>query len=94
MRDEIIKSFKLETRINDMKEINGYIENVCAVYFFHSFCKITACEKCKMLPLRITSQGIIKPCLLYDTYDVPILEGNISDAFQKAISMNVQCGNI
>lgn len=85
----IIDKFQLETRYDENEELNGYLDNVLIVSFFHSLCRLRRCDICKKIQLRINCEGIAKPCIFYDNQDVNLLNGDICDNIQKVLTRKV-----
>lgn len=89
MRDKILKEFKLERRIDKNGEFNGYVKNFKAVSFFHSLCRLRRCDICKKIHLRITSKGIMKPCIFYSNQDEELLCGNMREKIKKVVGREI-----
>jgi len=89
MRDKILNEFNLTKVIDDIGEVNGYINDFKAVSFFHSLCRLRKCDVCKNIQCRITSDGIMKPCLYYCNQDENLLEGNTREKILKVINRKV-----
>ena len=62
--NKVISKIDLNWQLDDeMKEWFGIKNNKTMIKFYHSLCRLNACEICAKLPLRITSRGKIKSCL-------------------------------
>lgn len=89
MQDKILKDFNLKPVIDNIEEINGYIDDFRAVSFFHSLCRLRRCDICKKIQMRITSSGILKPCLYYNNQDEMLLSDNTREKILKVINRDV-----
>ncbi len=93
MQKQILEQFKFDNIIVDeLNEYNCYINNKKIVSFFPSFCRLRRCDLCKQIQLRITSNGILKPCLYYDDQDENILNCNeeeISNKIYKVLTRKI-----
>lgn len=89
MRDKILEEFNLERRIDKNGEFNGYVKNFKAVSFFHSLCRLRRCDICKKIHLRITSKGIMKPCIFYSNQDENLLNGNMREKIKKVVGREI-----
>lgn len=75
LQKEIIQQFPFDAVIIDeLNEYNCYINGKRIVSFFPSLCRLRRCDLCKKIQLRITSNGILKPCLYYEDQDEKILD--------------------
>lgn len=91
MVEKMIEKFKLCPIVDALGEINGYRGNFRAVSFFHSFCRIRACDKCVQLPIRVNSEGVIKGCLLHNSFDYPINLDTVSESFINMLQTPINC---
>ena len=83
----IIKKYNLNPQIDELNEINGYINNFKVVSFFYSFCRLRRCDLCRKIQLRITSNGIAKNCLYYSNNDVDLFDGkNINSNLKQYLN--------
>ena len=89
IRVKILKDFNLKPVIDNIEEINGYIDDFRAVSFFHSLCRLRRCDICKKIQMRITSSGILKPCLYYNNQDEMLLSDNTREKILKVINRDV-----
>lgn len=92
MKKLILERFSLEPKLDSLGETNGYIDDFCAVSFFHSFCRLRACRQCQSLPYRVTSAGVLKRCLFCDRYDIDLANGSAAQGISKAVTMDMRCG--
>ena len=89
MRDELIKDFNFDIRIDELEEYNCYINGKRIITFFPSLCRLRRCDLCKKIHLRVTSEGKIKQCLHYDENDVSIIGENARENILKEINRDV-----
>ena len=83
LQEYIIKKYNLNKQIDELNEVNGYINGFRVVSFFYSFCRLRRCDLCRNIQLRITSNGIAKNCLYYSNNDVDLFNG-------KDINLNLK----
>lgn len=89
MREYIFNKFNLKRRIDKNGEFNGYMDNFKVVSFFHSLCRLRRCDICKKIHLRITSKGVMKPCIFYSNQDENLLDGNIREKIKKVVGRQI-----
>lgn len=90
MQSQIIKNFSFDSvTVDKLNEYNCYINNQKIVSFFPSFCRLRRCDLCKIIQMRITSSGVLKPCLYYDDQD-EILINCSEHEIKKKIYKNLE----
>lgn len=90
MQNKILDKYKLNRIIDNLNEVNGYLDNFNVVSFFYSFCRLRRCDLCRQIQFRITSNGIAKKCLYYDNQDVNLFLGDdIHSNLIKSINMPI-----
>lgn len=93
MQKKILEQFKFDNiEIDELNEYNCYINNKKIVSFFPSFCRIRRCDLCKQIQLRITSDGVLKPCLYYNDQDENLLDCDsekMSDRIYKVLTRKI-----
>lgn len=85
MRNSIISEFSLETHIDAVEEVNGYIDDFRAVSFFHSLCRLKRCDLCQTIQMRITCNGSLKLCIQNEKNDIDLFDGNITSNIERAL---------
>jgi len=64
-----------------------YLTNgVSKIKFFQSHCNRRECEICKRLHMRVTSNGMTKPCINRDDTMFPLLDGDFDSNMKMAIA--------
>lgn len=87
----ISKEFGLRCEKDVMGESNGYLGDFRAVSFFHSLCRLRDCETCRRyMPLRITADAILKPCIICTENDIAFYENGIKSGFESMLK-NYSC---
>lgn len=90
MRDKILHDFNFNVVTDEFEEVNGYVDGFKNVSFFPSLCRLRRCDLCKKIHFRITSDGMIKPCLHYldDAKDIlgPCGRDNILREIKREVS--------
>ena len=89
LMNEILKTFKFKIKLDENEEINGYYDDLLIVSFLHSLCRLRRCDICKKIQLRISSDGIAKPCIFYDNQDIDLFDGNLSENMKKILTRKV-----
>lgn len=89
MRDKLINSFDFDIKVDDLEEINCYINNKKCVSFFPSLCRLRRCDLCKKIQLRVTSQGQVKRCLYYDDGDFSCYDEEVKNNVKKLLKSPV-----
>ena len=89
MRDKLINSFDFDIKVDDLEEINCYINNKKCVSFFPSLCRLRRCDLCKKIQLRVTSQGQVKSCLYYDDGDFSCYDEEVKNNVKKLLKSPV-----
>lgn len=84
MMSRIIKDFELDRRIDSLNQIQGYVNDRNVVSFFHSHCRMNECDICKLLSLRINSDGRIRTCL-FDTDETDYRNGDVRHNITKSL---------
>lgn len=85
----IIAKLNLDWKIDlETQEYIGYKNNKPLIKFYHSLCRMGLCEACKRMQLRITSNGVLRPCILNSNEDVNIFEGCIYEKLN--LKMNLE----
>lgn len=93
MRDNIIKDFKFDVKIDELEEYNCYKGDKKIVSFFPSLCRLRRCDLCKKIHLRITSNGYIKQCIHYSDGDKYILGNDCRENIINEIESDVNYHN-
>lgn len=86
LQKEIIEQFNFDNIVVDeLNEYNCYIGGKKIVSFFPSLCRLRRCDLCKKIQLRITSDGVLKPCLYYDDQDEKIIDCDNNEISSKIV---------
>lgn len=94
MMDNLLTDFHLEKKLDPLyNEVQGVINDECAVTFFHSHCRLRECDLCKKMHLRVTAEGKLKTCLHYDDEDIDYRIGNVYDNITTFLKRNVDYHN-
>lgn len=80
----IVNDFKLKKEVDPLNQIQGYLNNENVVSFFHSHCRTNECDICKLLSLRVNSDGRIRTCL-FDTNETDYRNGNVRENLIKTL---------
>ncbi len=86
LQKQIVSKVELEWKTDDeTKEYIGYRNNKTLVKLYHSLCRMGLCDVCKKMQLRITSEGIIRPCILNSKEDISIFNENTNKDLYKSL---------
>lgn len=72
LQKEVQKTFGLELKKDEYKEVTGYLNGKKVITFFHSHCRIRECDICKQIHLRITASGKMKQCMYTEEDDIDV----------------------
>lgn len=93
MQSKIMKDFNFDNiTVDELNEYNCYINGQKIVSFFPSFCRLRRCDLCKLIQMRITSTGILKPCLYYEDQEEKLTncsEEEISKKIYKTLTRKI-----
>lgn len=83
---ELKKEYSLKLGITaDLQEF--YLSNgISKIKFFQSHCNRKECEICTRLHMRVTCDGMAKPCINREDTMFPLLEGNFDQNMRMAIA--------
>lgn len=84
---KILNKYAMNVQIDEFNEVNGYIDNIRAITFFHSHCRLGECDICKKIHLRVTSTGMLKQCMYTDEDDICYKVGNVQKNIERYLSL-------